>query len=812
MWVISVLGRMAGKKVKIYSFDIEDGGKDWVGTVDVNDGDSYAALRVVLDDPPALDWPYDFWDVEEGCRIRQKLERLNKLPSEVLIVRQAEGVEEGAKRRRVEDANFNIDWNSGTDNGDVGGQASTEPLSTADTNPAASSRVSVSAGIEGDDTGSEPMLQSVLISKEVLGWYQSGEEKLRKDLANVSLEDHIWHLKTWDQHKVAVVKLHCAECVVDFGGDTGEHSKDSVRNLFSNFKKSHIMSSKHIRNWCRRKGLDFANHPQSTAKKGKPVVLTVSDHKRLVQEGLEILQGVNNNIGGGRPTFEVVGDTESDNVRCFFVKVKCTFCSGSFLQLCPPKKNLEANLVNHVQGSNHATAVEKCRSEGSQRSALNSGKRGRPSRSFGNSGNSNESQMHKFFRHSQENGEPGEFLSSNRAALFSFMCWGLTGPKCSYGGKVCDVSALLQDPHPGNNWFVEPHVKADVKVHDNIVQVSGVFRHKECLRFALGDDPFLDLTCPKCARIPHEPDFRGRVLREEQAVEKRGCRGTEGGRRIGYLSMAELAAHGRNLSKKYRYERMSHWACKARIVQLKVKRPTFKEAAKGSQEQGNIVKFCNNILLAHRTGAFGGRPALWDYLKDVAKNLNRSKRGFRFSDNTKALSQAMKVYGGRRMCDLFQLNYDGPSYSTTKRECKKGVQFIAGEHSEIFASVAQIYRDAKAKHMIVGPVPILLAEDETKVKGRIAYEAKWDTLSGFCGSKVDHVCVSKYKPVVGSRDNGYNKIVDSFRSDKIGGFARVVMVNPLHQSLPRLVLVVNCTCNCFDASLVKNQWRVIDDL
>ena len=164
------------------------------------------------------------------------------------------------------------------------------------------------------------------------------------------------------------------------------------------------------------------------------------------------------------------------------------------------------------------------------------------------------------------------------------------------------------------------------------------------------------------------------------------------------------------------------------------------------------------------------------------------------------------------MCDLFTLNFAGPNYSTIKRDLKKGVQFLPGEHAEIFAAVASIYRDAKIAHNIVGPVPVILEEDETKVKGRISWESKWDTLAGFCGHKTDHVCITTFKPEVGSGEDGYNNIVDSFWSNQVGSFARVIVVNPLHEKLPRLTLVVSCTCNCFDASWVRRQWEAIDFL
>lgn len=40
----------------------------------------------------------------------------------------------------------------------------------------------------------------------------------------------------------------------------------------------------------------------------------------------------------------------------------------------------------------------------------------------------------------------------------------------------------------------------------------------------------------------------------------------------------------------------------------------------------------------------------------------------------------------------------------------------------------------------------------------------------------------------------------------------VLVVNPLHDKLPLFVLCVNCTCNCFDAAWVRNQWNVVEPL
>ena len=104
----------------------------------------------------------------------------------------------------------------------------------------------------------------------------------------------------------------------------------------------------------------------------------------------------------------------------------------------------------------------------------------------------------------------------------------------------------------------------------------------------------------------------------------------------------------------------------------------------------DVLSFYKNILMAHRTNKFGGKHTLWDFLKDVEQNLNRAKQGFGWSTNNKAFAETMKVYGGRRMSYLFQLNFVGPNYKTIKNSNKNSICFIHGEHCALFRCVARI--------------------------------------------------------------------------------------------------------------------------
>ena len=664
-------------------------------------------------------------------------------------------------------------------------------------------------------TNEDDMLQSKLIATDVMDNYKRAAVKLKKDLTAMDFSDHIWKLKSYDLNGSAVVRIHCEHCNKDVGGTSSDHSRSSIQNLFANFKKSHLHSALHIRHWCKSHNILYSDHPRKEGNPSKPLLLTSTDHKRLVEEGVSILQSVNDSISSDDPPFVLIGDVGSEQLKCAWYKVRCKL-DGETMLLCPAKQNLRINL-DHVNGLTHTKCVQDLAAAAnstSRKSGICTGKRGRPStRSTSNIGK--QPDLHTWFsRSSSRDSRAGDdsALGMKSNSILSLLCWGYWNKITKYAGKVYQIDALLNDPKSGALWSAEPNTSAEFIYKNKKVVVTGCFRHVHCKRLTFTGTPYTNFSYDKCSELVLARDFRFRVLREGCALVKRGLRGTECGRRVDYLSSTELAAHSRQLAKKFRHEKAMKWVLKARVAQLKVKQWGLKLSALENFNREDVLSFCNNILAAHRTNAFGGKPTLWDFLWDVAKNLNRVRQGHRFSPNAKSFGQAMKIYGGRRMCDLFSLNFGGPSYDTIKRQNKKGVQFIAGEHSSLFIAVAQIYEEAKTAHGVFGTVPIILAKDETKMKSRISWEARSDGLVGFCGHTHEHVCVSTFRPQVGNGESGYSAIVDAFRQNQKGSFARVIMVNPLHEKLSKLVLVVSCTCNCFDSKWVRNQWKRIDSL
>jgi hypothetical protein len=106
------------------------------------------------------------------------------------------------------------------------------------------------------------------------------------------------------------------------------------------------------------------------------------------------------------------------------------------------------------------------------------------------------------------------------------------------------------------NWSPEPHTKVNFLFEGNTISVEGCFHHTLCERFATTGRPFPNFSCSVCSQIPLERDFRQCVLQESLSLEKRGARSTRSGRRLDYLSNAELATYSRIVGKKLNHEKL----------------------------------------------------------------------------------------------------------------------------------------------------------------------------------------------------------------------------------------------------------------
>ena len=124
--------------------------------------------------------------------------------------------------------------------------------------------------------------------------------------------------------------------------------------------------------------MEFSNLPQAGTTRSNPVELTELDHKRLVDEGVGIVAIINESVDSQKPTFKIIGDPEDPIMKSYWFKMKCLVCPKELLQLCPPKRNLETNLMNHLHDIIHAKSVEDFKQQSAKELPLTTRRRGRP--------------------------------------------------------------------------------------------------------------------------------------------------------------------------------------------------------------------------------------------------------------------------------------------------------------------------------------------------------------------------------------------------------------------------------------------------
>ncbi|KAL3689329.1 hypothetical protein R1sor_015638 [Riccia sorocarpa] len=518
--------------------------------------------------------------------------------------------------------------------------------------------------------------------------------------------------------------------------DQADKCEDKVAIQNINYRNKHIGCEKHLVNWRKRKNIPISDGV-------KPTTCAEIDHRAETDAAVMIVKKVNEEESGEKKPFLVEGDVEREPCYSWIFRVRCVFCGKKF-ELVPMKRNLEHNLREHLSCEHHRSNVERDMHDVSQ-GPVRSGGKGRPRKSDPRDMKKQRS-IDSFFggaRSTASSSLPssnecitGDEVNEGRVSEdLTLLCWGYWFTVVEYGGKTYPVKSLLHDQTKGCTWFCEPYLVGKVynPSEDRVESISGCFRHDNCARLSMLGGGFKDLCCSKCFGLTKTMSFKLRCTQEDTSLIKRGSRDNTLRIRLDYLTIPELRAQAQSRAKARRKDKLELFSLRKRICALMTQKCSLTEMVSEAVNRKDVLSFLRNICHAHRSGAFGGKEALWDFLKDVGQNLNRKAKGRRYSKATEAIMQALFQFGGRQLVN--------------------------------FQEVGNILKAAKQFHGIDGDVPVLFAEDETRVKPRIRWEPRRDTLIGFCGGREDHVCKFGLEIEVGNGESGYFKIVDSFEQN-----------------------------------------------
>ena len=220
----------------------------------------------------------------------------------------------------------------------------------------------------------------------------------------------------------------------------------------------------------------------------------------------------------------------------------------------------------------------------------------------------------------------------------------------------------------------------------------------------------------------------------------------------------------------------------------------------------------HNFIKAQDKGMFKDKTTLLETLESIAKNFHvKGPTGRRFQTSTKNFYEALLILGGPRIANFVAINMKGPKLNSIYKWRKlKSVSFKPGLDKDNFQQYAKIVKVLMEIHELP-PSPVLAAEDETAIVRIVQYHQDRDELFGFRGEKTanntEHRCLQAFHIRVGNGQGAYQPIIDAFRENKIGTHARVIMLNPLQEKLPKLVALLMPSCNRFNYHDVYPQWQ-----
>ena len=94
---------MFALKVKLFILQHEGSHPKYIGPCNCQEEEPYTDFRLRLESVGCIEWPFEFWDLEESYRINIKLEGLNTIRKSIYVIH-VSSIEEGGaiKRRRIE--------------------------------------------------------------------------------------------------------------------------------------------------------------------------------------------------------------------------------------------------------------------------------------------------------------------------------------------------------------------------------------------------------------------------------------------------------------------------------------------------------------------------------------------------------------------------------------------------------------------------------------------------------------------------------------------------------------------------------------
>ena len=394
------------------------------------------------------------------------------------------------------------------------------------------------------------------------------------------------------------------------------------------------------------------------------------------------------------------------------------------------------------------------------------------------------------------------------------LCQGFQGVNtvnCRKVAHIISAQDMAQHKYNRATWFT------DETLHEGrwikCVRAAGI---QACTRMTtrMGGDG-VSGECEQCAAIQHERTYTKALYRA--ATARHGAHEKPKGEKVKMWMM------------KRKNERLVAQLTGMKVTLRKVDSTQYLTAASLRGDLRVVARRLDNMA---RQGLLVGRDGnALEFVRNIINNLSNTGgvRGNRHNDVTKALMGLLRKLGGAKAYGLMS-NMTGVPCDSTVRTFMKSEPFNAQLCDADFERIAEVYRGLMRRlGLKEGSVLCMVAEDETAVNPLAQYDKAQDAVIGYCGWD----CGKKCKSVISCRKGGcedthscewegsftvsmegdFDKVWKEMKAARVGSLARIMVINPLHPGLPKLVCLWTATCKAFTASeYVAKQWQRVAEL
>ena len=378
------------------------------------------------------------------------------------------------------------------------------------------------------------------------------------------------------------------------------------------------------------------------------------------------------------------------------------------------------------------------------------------------------------------------------------------------------LQKLQKTPNMGKtnesvSWYSVPqYTSSDMKI-------AGTIYSTKCNKIGY----FSGGTCYDCKSLLNMHSFQMKIRRANSEVTVSGnstdgtLKTVTGKTNNRYLRSDKKGAKLTLMRKSLKRQRLIIKRLSFKVCCARCYREKLKDKIKENSARGDVSAICKNFQQAYDNGSLAGKSKVITFVKTVSQNIVRDPKGRRHSAFTKHLYNALSILGGPRTARFLAEKLCGSSASTLRlHKGKTHFLYYPGSPSlRVFSHLAKLYKNIKEKKKIVGDVLVETAEDETVIVKLAEWYCRKDQGWGWCGREGDdHECDADFVLNLGDNDAAYATLVDAFCNNRLAGFARVIMINPLTVKLPSFVIHLQATCNKFTHEYVRHQHDQIRQL